>query len=86
MGLIQRFFAWFWSRILRRTGYQAIVDGEIIYGCWQCKHNKRMQLVPFAPTAHYCLMSDLDAKGNPRAIYDPYDIPEHCKCRVVEIT
>ena len=86
MGWIQRFFAWFWGKIMHRTGYQALVDGEIIYGCGQCKHNKHMRLFSISPMAHYCMISDLDAKGNPRVIYDPCDVPEYCKYRVVEAT
>lgn len=84
MGWIQRFFAWLWSKLLRRTGYRALIDGEVITGCGQCKFNKHMRMAPLAPKAHYCIVSELDSYGVPRVIYDPCDIPEFCNNRVVE--
>ena len=82
MNLIRRFFTWFWGKVLKRTGYRAVIDGEIIYGCGDCKYNVEMRLTPLAPMAHYCTGSARDSDGVPRVVWDPYDIPEFCDHRV----
>ena len=82
MDILRRFFAWFWSKILRRTGYKALINGMIINGCGLgCDFNKEMKLLPYAPMAHYCTAM-FDPAGNPKVIYDPYDVPAFCPFRV----
>jgi hypothetical protein len=78
--LIRRFFAWFWGKILHRTGYRALVDGQIILACGDCGFNKL--LVLYQLPAHYCTTSFND-HGDFNAIYDPCDIPEFCPHRVM---
>lgn len=78
-NLIRRFFAWFWGKVLHRTGYKALVNGEIIDGCGVCGFNKEMRLHTLP--AHYCIES-IKSNGEPQAIYDPFDIPEFCPNRV----
>lgn len=80
MNIIRRFFAWFWGKVLRRTGYKAMVNGEIIDGCEFCTFNKfiRLHTLP----AHYCT-TQLNGRGDFNVIYDPFDVPEFCPYRVM---
>jgi len=83
--IISRILNWILDHLPRaRTRYQAIVDGEIIRGCYECRHNIGEVEKPYFPPIHRC-DADVDLAGKHPLIFDPLNIPESCVFRVTEV-
>jgi len=83
--IISRILNWIIDNIIRtRTHYQAIVDGKIIDGCYECRHNIGKVEKAYFPPIHRC-DADVDLAGNHPLIMDPLNIPESCVFRVTEV-
>lgn len=66
--------------ILQRTGLRAVINGETINGCGECKHNREVPgLLEIAP-GHLCDASPLE--GPLHVIFDPYNIPKWCPYKI----
>lgn len=82
---LSRIINWIIDNVVRtRTHYQAIVDGEIINGCYECRHNIEKREKPYFPPIHRC-DADVDLAGNHPLIFDPLNVPESCVFRVMEV-
>jgi hypothetical protein len=83
--IISRILNWILDHLPRaRTRYQAIVDGEIIRGCYECRHNIGEVEKPYFPPIHRC-DADVDLAGKHPLIFDPLNIPDSCVFRVMEV-
>ncbi len=66
---------------LKRTGYNAIYNGKVITGCFECGNNKTFPgAIPGMPT-HKCIVT-CTSDESLMTIFDPYNIPEDCPLKV----
>lgn len=70
--------------ILKRTGFTALIRGQVIVGCGECIYNHEEPGIMKGAGIHRCSMVlGLDSKNRP--IWDPGNIPEWCPYKVIEV-
>jgi hypothetical protein len=72
------------DKIMKRGLYKAYVNDRLITMCQDCVNNRTEFGIFKSMPVHRCAVEwALDGKN--RIIIDPYNVPEWCPCKIIEI-